>query len=81
MAQHKHRIFIAECETLMREGLRAMLGAHPEFEVVGEARAGPKGLPCRESFAGKRPTERILARCQTENTVVTQPEENRRQER
>ncbi len=36
----KYRIFIAECETLMREGLRAMLSSHPDFEVVGEAADG-----------------------------------------
>ena len=40
MAEQKYRIFIAECETLMREGLRAMLGSYPGFEVVGEASDG-----------------------------------------
>ena len=50
MAQHKHRIFIAECETLMREGLRAMLGAHPEFEVVGEAADGMTAIRAIENL-------------------------------
>jgi len=40
MAEQKHRISIAECETLMREGLRAMPSSYPEFEVVGEASDG-----------------------------------------
>jgi DNA-binding NarL/FixJ family response regulator len=40
MGEQKYRIFIAEYETLMREGLRAMLSSAPDFEVVGEAADG-----------------------------------------
>jgi DNA-binding NarL/FixJ family response regulator len=38
--ERKERIFIVEHETLMREGLRAMLTSHDSFQVVGEAADG-----------------------------------------
>jgi DNA-binding NarL/FixJ family response regulator len=40
MGERKHRIFIAEHETLIRDGLKALLASHSEFEVVGEASDG-----------------------------------------
>jgi DNA-binding NarL/FixJ family response regulator len=40
LSESKHRIFIAECKTLMREGLRAMFSSHPSYEVAGEASDG-----------------------------------------
>jgi DNA-binding NarL/FixJ family response regulator len=36
----KNRILIAEEHNLLRQGLRAMINALPDFEVVGEARDG-----------------------------------------
>jgi len=36
----KHRIFIAEDHTIVRDGLRALLSSNPHFEVVGEAEDG-----------------------------------------
>ncbi|MBW2091632.1 MAG: response regulator transcription factor [Deltaproteobacteria bacterium] len=36
----KHTIVIAEDHTLLREGLRAILMLHEDFEVVGEAKDG-----------------------------------------
>ncbi|HUN92275.1 MAG TPA: response regulator transcription factor [Burkholderiaceae bacterium] len=40
----KHRILIAEEQNLLRQGLRAMIGALPDFDVVGEARDGKAAL-------------------------------------
>lgn len=39
-----YRILIAEDHTLLREGLRSMIAAIPDFEVVGEARDGKEAL-------------------------------------
>jgi len=36
----KQRIFIAEDQTIVRDGLRALLSSNPDFEVVGEAEDG-----------------------------------------
>jgi len=36
----KYKIVIAEDHTILREGLRAILALHDEFEVVGEAKDG-----------------------------------------
>ena len=38
--EDKHRIFIAEDQTIVRDGLRALLSSNPNFEVVGEAEDG-----------------------------------------
>ena len=38
--QEKHRIFIAEDHTIVREGLRSLLSSNPHFEIVGEAEDG-----------------------------------------
>jgi DNA-binding NarL/FixJ family response regulator len=40
----KHRILIAEDHSLLREGLRSMIAAIPNFEVVGEARDGKEAV-------------------------------------
>ena len=40
----QHRILIAEDHNLLREGLRSMISAVPNFEVVGEARDGREAL-------------------------------------
>jgi DNA-binding NarL/FixJ family response regulator len=40
----KHRIMIVEDHTLLREGLRSMISAVPDFEVVAEARDGKEAL-------------------------------------
>lgn len=40
--EDKHRIFIAEDQTIVRDGLRALLSSNPNFEVVGEAEDGRK---------------------------------------
>jgi len=36
---------------VLREGLKALLGTHPEWEVVAEANDGFEGLPLIEEFA------------------------------
>ena len=38
--ENKQRIFIAEDQTIVRDGLRALLSSNPNFEVVGEAEDG-----------------------------------------
>lgn len=40
----KHRIVIAEDHTILRDGLRALLAGHPEFDVVGEAEDGLEAI-------------------------------------
>jgi DNA-binding NarL/FixJ family response regulator len=42
----KYRIVIADDHTLFRQGLRALLAMHPEFEVVGEAEDGRSAVKC-----------------------------------
>lgn len=39
------RIFLIDDHGLMRSGLRVLLGAEPDFEVVGEAGSGESALP------------------------------------
>jgi len=38
--EDKQRIFIAEDQTIVRDGLRVLLSSNPNFEVVGEAEDG-----------------------------------------
>jgi DNA-binding NarL/FixJ family response regulator len=47
--EKKSRIALAEDCTILREGLRALLGASNEFEVVGEAEDGLAAIRCAES--------------------------------
>ena len=44
MSEHALRILIADDHPLVRRGLRAVLGAVPEFEVVGEASTGREAI-------------------------------------
>jgi DNA-binding NarL/FixJ family response regulator len=44
------RIVIAEGYTILREGLRSLLSANPEFEVVGEAKDGHDAVRRVEKF-------------------------------
>jgi DNA-binding NarL/FixJ family response regulator len=44
----KCRIVIAEDHTILREGLCALLNAHEEFEVIGEAKDGLEAISCVE---------------------------------
>jgi DNA-binding NarL/FixJ family response regulator len=46
----RKRIVIAEDYTILREGLRAILSANPEFEVVGEAEDGREAIHCVEKY-------------------------------
>jgi DNA-binding NarL/FixJ family response regulator len=40
----KYRLLIAEDHTILREGLKSLLGANPDIEVVGEAEDGRRAL-------------------------------------
>lgn len=44
MAADRKKIVIAEDHTILREGLRMLLSANPEFEVVGEAQDGLEAI-------------------------------------
>jgi two-component system response regulator NreC len=48
MAREKQHIVIAEDYTILREGLRALISANPDFEVVGEATDGHEAIHCVE---------------------------------
>ena len=40
----RHRIVLAEDHTIVREGLKALLSSHPDYEVVGEAADGREAI-------------------------------------
>ncbi|MFZ1613597.1 MAG: response regulator transcription factor [Holophaga sp.] len=44
MQENTYRIVIAEDHTILRDGLKAMLAAHPDFKVVGEATDGREAV-------------------------------------
>ena len=44
----KHKVVIAEDHTILREGLRALLSASADFEIVGEAEDGRSAIQCVE---------------------------------
>jgi len=46
----KHRIVIAEDYTILREGLRSLLSANPDLEIVGEAEDGRQAIGCVEKL-------------------------------
>jgi DNA-binding NarL/FixJ family response regulator len=46
----KVRIVIAEDHTILREGLRSLLSADPNFEIVGEAEDGREAIRCVEKL-------------------------------
>jgi DNA-binding NarL/FixJ family response regulator len=45
---HKHKIVIAEDHTILRAGLRALLGANTDMQIVGEAANGHDAIRCVE---------------------------------
>ena len=47
----KKRIVIAEDHTILREGLRALISADPDFEVVAEAEDGREAIRRVEQFS------------------------------
>lgn len=47
----KSRVIIAEDHTILREGLRALLSAEPDFEVVGEAEDGQEAIRMVEKLS------------------------------
>ncbi len=47
----KKTIVIAEDHTILREGLRALLGENENFEVVGEAEDGLETIRCAETLS------------------------------
>jgi len=44
------RIVLADDHTILREGLRALLSADPDFEIIGEARDGREAVRCVEKL-------------------------------
>ena len=46
----KYRLVIAEDHSLMRDGLRSLLGSRPEYTVVGEASEGREAIRCAGTF-------------------------------
>jgi DNA-binding NarL/FixJ family response regulator len=45
------KIVLAEDHTILREGLRALLSADPNFKIIGEARDGREAVHCVEKLA------------------------------
>ena len=45
-----HRIVLAEDHTILREGLRAILAAEEDLQVVGEAKDGREAIRCAEEL-------------------------------
>lgn len=48
--EHRHRLVIADDHTILREGIRALLNACGDLEVVGEAEDGRGAIRCAEEF-------------------------------
>ena len=48
--EKKLKIVLAEDHTILREGLRALLSADPNFEIVGEAQDGRDAVRCVEKM-------------------------------
>jgi DNA-binding NarL/FixJ family response regulator len=48
--QNRLRIVLADDHTILREGLRALLSADPDFEIVGEAGNGREAVRCVEKL-------------------------------
>ena len=44
------RIVLADDHTILREGLRALLTADPDFEIIGEAGDGREAVRCVEKM-------------------------------
>jgi DNA-binding NarL/FixJ family response regulator len=47
----KKRIVIVEDYTILREGLRALISSHSDFEVAAEAKDGQGAIRCVEEFS------------------------------
>jgi two-component system response regulator NreC len=45
-----YRLIIAEDHTILREGLKALIGSDPELEVIGEAINGREAVSCVEKL-------------------------------
>jgi DNA-binding NarL/FixJ family response regulator len=45
------RVVIADDQDLLRDGVSAILGAHPDIEVVGEASSGPSAVAAARALA------------------------------
>jgi DNA-binding NarL/FixJ family response regulator len=48
--ENKLHIVLADDHTILREGLRALLSADPNFEIVGEAEDGREAVRCVEKL-------------------------------
>ena len=48
--ENKLSILLAEDHTILREGLRALLSADPNFEIIGEADNGREAVRCVEKL-------------------------------
>ena len=48
--ENKLSIVLADDHTILREGLRALLAADSNFEIVGEARDGREAVRCVEKL-------------------------------
>ena len=48
--ENKLRIVLADDHTILREGLRALLSADPNFDIVGEAEDGRAAVRCVEKL-------------------------------
>ena len=48
--ENRVRIVLAEDHTILREGLRALLSADPNFDIVGEAEDGREAVRCVEKL-------------------------------
>ncbi len=48
--QNRVRIVLADDHTILREGLRALLSADPDFEIIGEAGNGREAVRCVEKL-------------------------------
>ena len=48
--ENKLSILLADDHTILRQGLRALLTADPNFEIVGEARDGREAVRCVEKL-------------------------------
>lgn len=47
----QYRIVIAEDHTILREGLKSLLRADPDFDVVGEAEDGRDAIRCAQTLS------------------------------
>ena len=48
----KLRVFLADDHAVVREGLKALINAQPDMEVVGEAADGARRLPDGRASSG-----------------------------